>query len=66
MTDYGTLGICFIVLHILGYVSTFLLIIGILLVIISRYINYSNHNTIVYLLIAIFSQLEVEHEEDGL
>jgi hypothetical protein len=63
MTDYGVLGICFVVLYFLGYASNVLLTIGIILVIISSYISHIQYKSLLQILfIACFGIMDDEEE----
>jgi hypothetical protein len=62
MTDYGILGVSFIILFILGFVSKILLTVGILLVIVSLYDSRIRHRELMSVL--VLGLLGVE-EEDG-
>lgn len=54
MTDYGILGICFVVLYFLGYASSTLLTVGIILVMVSTYVSHIRYSSLINLLILIY------------
>lgn len=62
MTDYGILGVCFVVLHFLGYTSTVLLTIGIILVIVSSYVSHIQYRALLQIMIAGYFGIVDEEE----
>lgn len=62
MTDYGVLGICFVVLYFLGYVSTVILTIGVGLVILSTYMAHIQFKALLGILIAGYFGVYEEDE----
>lgn len=69
MNAAGILGVCFIILHILGYVTMFPAILGGLLVAVSTYSMYIFHQDIGMIAYALAYQtsmmIEEETEEDN-
>lgn len=62
MTDYGVLGICFVVLYFLGYASTVILTIGVLLVMLSSYMYHMQFKAVLGILIAGYFGVMDEEE----
>lgn len=60
----GILGVCFIVLHILGYITLFPAILGGLLVVVTTYSMYRFHQDIAILAYSIGYQTAMMMEEE--
>lgn len=58
------LGVCFVVLYILGYIALFPAVLGGLLVIVSTYSMYKFHNDISIIAFSLGYQTAMMMEED--